>query len=53
MSSLTKGEVAVVLMAAGQGSRLGFDSPKGMYQPQLLSQKSILGVVVNRLARLQ
>jgi UDP-N-acetylglucosamine/UDP-N-acetylgalactosamine diphosphorylase len=29
--SLRKGEVAVILVAGGQGSRLGFEHPKGMF----------------------
>lgn len=31
MDKIRKGKVAVVLMAAGQGTRLGFDHPKGLY----------------------
>ena len=35
------GKVCVVVMAGGQGTRLGFDHPKGMYRLPLLNNKSI------------
>src|SRR5438552_14961049 len=40
-AALTKGEVAVVLVAGGQGSRLGFDHPKGLFSIGPVSGKSL------------
>jgi UDP-N-acetylglucosamine/UDP-N-acetylgalactosamine diphosphorylase len=39
--ALTRGEVAVVLVAGGQGSRLGFDHPKGLFSIGPISGKSL------------
>jgi UDP-N-acetylglucosamine/UDP-N-acetylgalactosamine diphosphorylase len=39
--ALAKGEVAVVLVAGGQGSRLGFDHPKGLFPIGPVSGKSL------------
>jgi len=39
--ALARGEVAVVLVAGGRGSRLGFEHPKGMYGIGPVSGKSL------------
>jgi UDP-N-acetylglucosamine/UDP-N-acetylgalactosamine diphosphorylase len=42
--ALATGEVGVLLTAGGQGSRLGFDHPKGMYPIGPLSGASLLQI---------
>lgn len=39
--ALQKGQVAAFLVAGGQGSRLGFDGPKGMYRVTPVIKKSL------------
>lgn len=48
-----QGKVAVYLLAGGQGSRLGFEKPKGMYNIQMPSNKSLFEYVCNRLLSAQ
>lgn len=39
--ALSRGEIAVLVVAGGQGSRLGFEHPKGMYPIGPVSRKSL------------
>jgi UDP-N-acetylglucosamine/UDP-N-acetylgalactosamine diphosphorylase len=47
--ALAKGEVAVILVAGGQGSRLGFDKPKGMFPIGPVSNKSLFQIHAEKL----
>jgi UDP-N-acetylglucosamine/UDP-N-acetylgalactosamine diphosphorylase len=48
--ALRRGEVGAILVAGGQGSRLGFDHPKGMYPIGSVSQASLFQILFEKLA---
>lgn len=51
--SLRRGEVAVLLVAGGQGSRLGFEHPKGMYAIGPVSGKSLFQIHAEKVLALR
>lgn len=52
LDMVRRGELAVVTMAGGQGTRLGSPLPKGCFDIGLLSQKSLFQLQAERLQRL-
>ena len=48
-SALAAGEVGAVLVAGGQGTRLGFAQPKGMFQIGPVSDRTLFQIFADRL----
>ena len=47
--AIKAGEIGALLVAGGQGTRLGFDHPKGMYPVGPVSKRTLFQIFVDRI----
>ncbi|MBD3224617.1 MAG: UDPGP type 1 family protein [Caldithrix sp.] len=52
-NALKNGQVAAFLVAGGQGSRLGFDGPKGKFQVTPIQKKSLFQLHAEKIRRME
>ena len=53
LTAIAHGQAAALILAGGQGTRLGFDKPKGLYDVRLPSHKSLFRLQAQRIIRVK